>query len=327
MDALIVGWTGHGNLGDEAYRLAFPLVLPGHDLRFADRIRPGDRPDLLVLGGGDICREGFTRGFTPEQNAHAVAASISVTSTSDFAFLRACRRVVVRDEASRLLCVEQGVGGAELVPDFAFALDADPGRGRTWLAEAFAAAGRDLYEKVVCVAPNSYTIFGGHEFKARDFQKAVVVADDLAWLADRTPASFLFLPFSTHCPADDRTPCSYVQSKAKYHRKNLVVYGGVDVRTALDIMAACDVVVGARLHSLIFAAIGGVPFIALDHHRKIRDFVDTIGKNSWAFDFYGHDRNAILKLLREHLAGGPSADLQMFSSQARSAILSLNLSS
>lgn len=38
-----------------------------------------------------------------------------------------------------------------------------------------------------------------------------------------------------------------------------------------------EVVVGMRLHFLIFAAIAGVPFLALPYAGKVFDFVDAVG--------------------------------------------------
>lgn len=316
--ARIVGYGGN-NIGDMAYREIFPQLLPDYTISYSNHC--GGNPDLLILGGGDVVLRPYTSTFTDEQAAQTVVISVSVTPDSDFEFLKKARRVVVRDFASQSLCLEQGVDGVERMGDLAFALIANPERGKIILEEWFDRERLDRYNKLVCVVPNAYTMFGGYETPSRNFNKALSVADDLAFIADNSPASFVFLPFSTQPPFDDRVACSFINSRTKYFSKNLVVYDRLDPRTTLDVMSACDVVVGGRLHSLIFAVIATVPFIALDHHKKITDFVEEVGR-PWSFEFNNLPRNSVLQLLRDHLSGrSETGSLVDYSDRSRLSIL------
>lgn len=323
LSARIVGYGGR-NVGDRAYREVFARLLPCFDLAFSNHCKPEHNPDLLILGGGDVVLRPYTSTFSDEEVRRTLVASVSITPGSDFDFLAKCRRVIVRDRASQALCLEQGMR-VEHLPDLAFALEADPERGREWIEEMFDREGLDRYNKLVCVVPNSYMWFGGHESPSRDFTKALSVADDLAYVLDRTPSSFIFLPFSTQAPVDDRVSSGYINSRTKYHSKNLVVYDRLDVQMTLDVMSACDAVIGGRLHSLIFSVIAGRPFIAMDHHRKITDFVDEIQRPHWSFRFNDMSRENVLQLLREHLEVGHDDDFVAYANNARSAILSSEL--
>ena len=48
----VVGWYGKNNVGDEAYKLAFPAVFPHAHFVFSEK--PISGCDATVLGGGDV---------------------------------------------------------------------------------------------------------------------------------------------------------------------------------------------------------------------------------------------------------------------------------
>ena len=54
-------------------------------------------------------------------------------------------------------------------------------------------------------------------------------------------------------------------------------YASQDPLHTVDALAACDVVVSARLHGAIVAYLQDVPFMIIDYHPKCRDFADDIG--------------------------------------------------
>jgi polysaccharide pyruvyl transferase WcaK-like protein len=54
---------------------------------------------------------------------------------------------------------------------------------------------------------------------------------------------------------------------------------------AFRVIQQADLVLGMRLHSLIFAYTAGVPFVALNYHAKVADFVrEVTGADAGVFD-------------------------------------------
>ncbi|NIQ15589.1 MAG: hypothetical protein GTO02_14685, partial [Candidatus Dadabacteria bacterium] len=48
----VLGWYGHDNVGDEAYKLAFPKLFKNNKFVFGEIIK--GKPEKIILGGGDV---------------------------------------------------------------------------------------------------------------------------------------------------------------------------------------------------------------------------------------------------------------------------------
>ena len=79
-----------------------------------------------------------------------------------------------------------------------------------------------------------------------------------------------------------------------------VVAGHADVDGLLGAIAECDVLVGQRLHGVVFAAAMGVPALAIDYRPKCRDFQLSIGRGEWTVSTLeitaGRLRDAVVEL-------------------------------
>ena len=65
-------------------------------------------------------------------------------------------------------------------------------------------------------------------------------------------------------------------------------------------IAACDVVISSRLHSMIFSTIAGVPFIDLTHHDKTRYYMKTMDVN-WSCPYWNLDVECLKSLAKDML--------------------------
>lgn len=301
-DWCVCGWYGHHNVGDEAYRLAFPRLFPVHSMTFTDDMKSAPRHDLFVLGGGDVLTPPMLEAAALSKGPR-VAMSVSATSCKDPVGAGLLfKDMWVRDCRSQHALERAGVE-AKLVPDFAFALNPDPERGRKLVDAAFASSGSDRYDNVVAVVVNAHLAVR-EGCLARDESWFVSFAHAFGWVTDRVKASFLFVPFGTAAPWDDRVSNGWVASRSKFWRKNCVLYSQPSPQDALDMLSACDAAITSRLHAAIFCTLGAVPFIDLAHHDKTTDYLATAGLTDYAVPYWDCSRSFLLGQLEQRLAGG-----------------------
>lgn len=320
MKVHVLGWFEHGNTGDEAFKVAFPMLLPDVEMRFMEFILPESKPDAVILGGGDIVYPSFTKyinNLRYSPNIRKIAHSISLTENSDFETLKTFDQVYVRDQYSLDQAIQHGVD-ATYQPDVTFMLTPNRDTGRQLVKQKFADEGHDLYSKVVVCVISNYLANAKLDMLARDLTAFMKLSQDIAGEADHTKASFIFLPFSTMAPWDDRVANAWVADRCKFYKKNLVVWERLTVQETLDIIAAADVCVSSRLHSTIFSTLSGVPFVDLTHHTKNLGFLQTLGKTDWSLPFWEFDVKNYRKLVDAGLeASNPNAYLKQFTNQAK----------
>ena len=90
----------------------------------------------------------------------------------------------------------------------------------------------------------------------------------------------MFVPFQTEQDVDqDR----YWQIKAmvKDDLALEIVDHKLDYKEALEIIARAHLVIGMRLHAIIFAVLTKTPFLALSYSNKVKDFVKTVNLDNW----------------------------------------------
>jgi polysaccharide pyruvyl transferase WcaK-like protein len=327
MKISVLGWYNHGNVGDEAFKMVFPLLLPSHKVRCVEGLKDDDDSDGYILGGGDVVYDAYMKYLRKFPDKPKIAASVTLTPNSSLDELAVFDRVYVRDEMS-LALGQQHVDKSKIsyLPDVSFALHPDPVAGRDWLEEAFSAAGLELYEKVVVCVVSSYTAFNKGDSLSRDFINFLNVADILSAAADNHSASFVFLPFSTMAPNDDRMSNAFVGGRVKFYRKNYVVYQKLSVQTTLDVLSCAQAVISTRLHSTIFSAISGVPFIDLTHHDKNLGFIRTLGKPEWSVPLWDFSSSSFNRLLGGFVDGRvPDQSLVDFTNKSRDQLESLVL--
>lgn len=271
----VVGWYGHGNCGDESYKLSFPSVFPSYEFVFSEQ---ATEAECHILGGGDIVNEPFINKLRKISNKHIISAAVSKPIKN----LNEYKTVAVRDMISIANAAASGVVG-NYVPDFAFALESNADNGRRIIKERFVAENAEQYNKVVAVVINAHLLPEHHGCGLpRDAVTFEYAAFQIAATIDNTCASFIFLPFGTRMPWDDRVTNSWVASKCKFFKKNVVVYDDLSVQDTIDVIAACDGLISSRLHSTIFSCVTATPFVDLLHNHKNRGFLDTVGLMKYA---------------------------------------------
>ncbi len=296
LKALCLGWYGKGNCGDESYKDSFKHLFNNLDLEFTDNIN-NKIYDIVILGGGNIIERPFLMQLkNVEKDIYAF--SVGVSEEIKLEDIIKIKKIYIRDIDSYNYLKKIGYENCELCPDAAFCFEPDKNRGRELIEKFFIE--KDLYENVITIVVNSH-LLGNRDELSRDFLNFQKFVLDMSLIIDETNASFLFLPFSTSEPRDDRASNSWLASKCKYWKKNVVVYDKLDYKDILDIISASNLSINTRLHASIFNCISEVPFIDITHHDKSLGFLKTIDMQHLSIDYWHFEYNKIKDMINNLL--------------------------
>lgn len=173
--------------------------------------------------------------------------------------------ISVRDEHSRHALQTFGVSQPiQLVPDPVMGIDSSSLRSE-WLSD------RDITGKKLAVSIRAWS---------QDQSYLKKVAEALDKLAAKGYA-IVFVPM--HGSYDEKTS---KQLKKLMHHDAHIAPSHSSINEKMAIIKESDVLLGMRLHALIFAAIGNTPFIALSYDPKIDAFTSIVEQT-----FIGHVNN------------------------------------
>lgn len=278
-----------GNCGDEAYKVAFPVIFPDHQFTFTDVLT--NNCERVFLGGGDVLQKSFMAQLA-KTDAPKYAMSVNLKQKNIGLYHHIFKQLFVRN-------VCQADDKVLSVPDFSFVLQANPERGKEIIKSVYQQYKGDLYNKVIVVVLNAY-LCSGEAALARDHINFDKVCYDLAKIMDTTSASFLMVSFGNGFPNNDRLAASPLYTKCKFWKKNVVLFKELSVQGTLDVVSAANMLIGSRLHASIFACIGGTPFIDLTHHDKTTLFLESINKD-WGVNYWNFNTERLKVLMADFL--------------------------
>lgn len=304
MRVLISGYYGFNNTGDEAILAAmvqqFRKKDPGikiavlsadpaatsrrYKTASAHRLNPFSMMmaiincDIFISGGGGLLQDTtgkfsviyylallllarmlgkktvvFGQGYGPIKSSFSKRLVRSVVDRTDL--------VTVRDIASKRGLKADGVETPPVLAcaDPALLLDRSP------FSEIIKSEGITEFERPVagvCLRP--------FRDMPEDFVPRIAAALDE--FADSCQADILFIPFKA--PEDTQLSVSVLS-----HMKNKarVIEGEYPPEQVLGLIGSLDMIIGMRLHSLIFSAAGSVPAMGISYDPKVRAFCDDAG--------------------------------------------------
>ncbi|NEW08873.1 polysaccharide pyruvyl transferase CsaB [Paenibacillus sp. SYP-B3998] len=139
-------------------------------------------------------------------------------------------------------------------------------------------------------------------------------------LVARTDVRLRFLPF--HLPSDE-VASQFVIDRLGDHGSRVEMASGIaHPQDMLELVAECDLLIGMRLHSLIYAASQYVPMVGISYDPKIDQFLHRLGMQA-AASTASFDAEALtaesLRLLdgREQWAASRSAAIEELKAQAQ----------
>ncbi len=286
MKILISGYYGFGNCGDEAVLQAIRLGLKGHELTVIEKkfrysffkiIRKMLKSDLFLSGGGTLFQNKtsnhsfyyylglvflakllrrrvviFAQGFGPlEGRINRLIAKL---------ILNRVNIITPRDKDSYAKLQKLGVKRPriEVTADPTAILDFDnPAEGKRILA-------------LEGVKYNNKPLLGiAIRTLSKDFIEKI--AETVDWLANKYNFTPVFIPFQI---PEDMGPSTKFMSKLSV--ESHLVFRSCVPEEMISIFSQFDLVIGMRLHALIFAALNNTPMLGISYDPKVEAFMREI---------------------------------------------------
>ena len=276
--------------------------------------------DLFILGGG-----GILKPFGPEELSvltwlgplelahevgiptmtYAVGISGGFSPRAEEAIrrvLRGTNAVLVRDEESSEFLGSLGVSGVKVTADPSLTLSEFRPPVRT--PQVIPRATR------ISVFINQWYVTKNEiqdQQRWTAFEKTL--AQCLDHLIETFSASVMFIPMQvTNGDDDDRLVAREVYELMEYKGSAELISGHVSTTEAVDLVRQSDLVFGMRLHSLVLAAVMGIPAVAIDYHSKVRSFAAAVGATDWVIEISGSAGESMEILASKALSGGYPTD-------------------
>jgi polysaccharide pyruvyl transferase CsaB len=202
----------------------------------------------------------------------------------------AARIVTVRDDESRDILLSLGVAAEKVI------VTADPAFGlRASQSPEIAWPGGEPRIGVVA----RHWAFGVHPVY---WEGELAAGLDL--FLERHGGSVVFLPFQRF-PGEmenDVQVATRVRSRMKRQYQAMVFGEDCAPAEMAALVAACDLIVGMRLHAVIFSILGAVPFVALRYDPKVSQAVRLAGCERFEIDLGALDAPLLATRMEEALA-------------------------
>ena len=305
---VISGYYGFNNAGDEALLTAILAALravelkaditvisgnPGNTIarhqvkslyRFAAvrLLQAIDNADLVISGGGSLLQDVTSKRSLAYYLSIIAAAKWKGKKVMLFAqgigpirsrFMRMLTRLVVnkadvitvrdRDSAEELARMGVPAAKVEVTADPVLMLNPESKiAGKTILAEA----GLDPYKPMIGVSVREWP----------DNQRCLKqLAAALGKLSEKFNAQIAVLPLQV---SKDLKDSQMLQSYLpKIRNKVVLLQGEYSTEEFLSIIGSFRLLIGMRLHALIFAAVMKVPLMAISYDPKVDSFLKAIG--------------------------------------------------
>ncbi|MGI5379985.1 polysaccharide pyruvyl transferase family protein [Streptomyces sp. CA-251387] len=235
--------------------------------------------DLLVLGGGGILYDGEARRYlrlvkaAHERGVPTFAYAVGAGPLREADDREAVRtvlpemtEVVVRDEESRLVLEEVGVEcELTVTADPALLLAPEP-----FTEQMMRQEGLPLGARLVGMSVREP---GRAAEKLDEDDYHALLADVADFLARRLDAHVVFVPMERQ----DVRHAHGVLSRMSAPDLGRILHNSYSPGQVLGFMSHLDMVVGMRLHVVIFAALSGLPVLPLPYSGKVFDFARRTG--------------------------------------------------
>lgn len=240
-----------------------------------------DRLDLFILGGGGILYDADARHYLREvviakqEKKPVLVYAIGVGPLKDWSVQRLVRDVLnevdiltVRERSAQHLLEEIGVTREIIVTaDPALLIEPEPLPENTLFIEHI-----EKKRKLVGISVREPGA-AAPDLDEKFYHS--LLADAADYMVDRMNAEMLFIPMERR--EQDLQHAHAVISKMLKPQRASILREQYTPGQLLSILKNLDFAVGMRLHFLMFAAMQGIPFVALPYASKVAGFLDDLG--------------------------------------------------
>lgn len=240
--------------------------------------------DLFILGGGGILFDAEAKVYLREVAlAHEANVPVMVYAAGAGPLNDAGAQAVVREQLDRAAVVTVRERSARQVLEEAgvhreIRVTADPAllmKPEPLPVDALQREGLDVRRQLIGVSVREPGA------AAPDLDESLyhaLLANAADYMVDRFDADVVFVPFERQVL--DVQHCHAVVSQMLRPQRALVLKGEYTPGQMLTLVGHFAFAVGMRLHFLIFAAIAGVPFVALPYASKVMGFLEDLQMES-----------------------------------------------
>lgn len=270
MRTQVLGWHGRGNCGDDAFVSAFQELWPSKVFSFR---QPSAEPvslssdETLILGGGDVVKPYYLDCIPKDMPFSAIGCGLGYESEVELLRDRNVKSVVLRNRKDAELAKSHGIN-AQYAPDLCFALQVGsierqrlerkrPAKKKLGvILSAHALPGIEQPDRGV----SSY-------FEFLQWELATIINFLAEWY------EIYWISFSADI--DNWDEAAHYNVRARMERRGgqtFIPYTPNTPLRQIGVVTQMDIVITMKFHGMIFAAMCGVPFVALGQTRKIRQF-------------------------------------------------------
>lgn len=118
---------------------------------------------------------------------------------------------------------------------------------------------------------------------------------------ERHHAIVVFVPFQSEerRREDDREAAYDVCSLMSRRKQTRLISKSQAPGVMAGLIAHCRAVIGMRLHSLVFAAITGVPVVGLAYDPKVSNFMQSVGLSTYQFNIRTLDSSQLINAIEQ----------------------------
>lgn len=283
--------------------------------QFVQTIRALCRADLFLIGGGTPIYEDrfhllaflllvtFARLSGVQVMTYAISARPIVNPINRLIcrlILRAIPLITVRESVSTSI-IRELLGDPsrhiELYTDPVVTLQR-PNAPLPARLEELVQRGSQGATDLIAICPHFFSASGAysvHHYEKFPLEEIDNYYTVLAQVCDRLSehAQPLLLPMNGEDPDSDIPAILEIQERMQRRQKSIAVTEGLTPDQIVTILRACRLVIGTRLHALVFASVARTPMVAISYGPKVEGFMRTLGLETQTLSFCRLDPNVL----------------------------------